>query len=168
MCGGDVTLSMVLDACGAQKGSLYHFFPGGKDELVSAAVKKMHACAVSNVRQCIEETGSAAEGAKRHLMHVAKLIDRPDSGLGMPFLVLAATIGETNASVRTACETAVREIESLFCSQLVSEGVDTKTAKRLSGFALAAIDGSILYARICSNSKPVKLAADMVAELFSH
>ena len=166
--GGDVTLSMVLDACGAQKGSLYHFFPGGKEELVAAAVKKMHACAASNVRQCIEETQSAAEGVKRHLLHVAKLIDRPNSGLGMPFMVLAATIGETNASVRTACETAVKDIDSLFCNQLVSEGLDKKTAKRLTGFALAAIDGSILSARICGNSKPVKLAADMVAEIFSH
>ena len=166
--GGDVTLSMVLEACGAQKGSLYHFFPGGKEELLAAAVKKMHACATSHIRQCIEETQSAAEGARKHLLHIAKLIDRHDSVLGMPFLALAATIGETNESVHTACDAALKEIESLFSNQLVAEGVETKIAKRLSSFAMAAIEGSILFARVRGNSKPVKLAADMITELFSH
>ncbi len=161
-------MSMVLEACGAQKGSLYHFFPGGKEELLAAAVKKMHTCATSHIRQCIDETQSAAEGARKHLLHVARLIDRPDSGLGMPFLALAATFGETNESVHMACQAALKEIESLFASQLVSEGLEAKQAKRLSGFAMAAIDGSILYARVRGNSKPVKLAADMIAELFSH
>ena len=33
----EVSLSNVLTACGANKGSLYHFFPKGKDELVVAA-----------------------------------------------------------------------------------------------------------------------------------
>lgn len=159
---------MVLDACGAQKGSLYHFFPGGKEELVAAAVKKMHNCATSHIRQCIEETQSAAEGARQHLLHIAKLIDQPDSGLGMPFLALAATIGETNTSVHAACDAAVKEIESLFVNQLVAEAVEKRQAKRLAGFAVAAIDGSILYSRVCGNSKPVKLAADMIAEVFSH
>ncbi len=165
--GGDVSLSMVLDACGAQKGSLYHFFPGGKEELVAAAVKKMHACATSHIRQSIEQTRSAAEGMRRHLIQIAKLIDRPDSGLGMPFLVLAATIGETNESVRAACNAALREINSLFYNQLVSEGHATKEARKLADFALAAIEGSILFSRVSGNSKPVKLAAEMIAEMFS-
>ncbi len=166
--GGDVSLSMVLEACGAQKGSLYHFFPGGKDELVTAAVKKMHACATAHIRQCIEETQSAAEGVHKHLLHVAKLVDKPGIlPLGMPFLALAVTIGETNESVHDACNAALKEIESLFSKQLVVEGVETKQAKRLASFAVAAIDGSILFARVRGNSKPVKLAADMIAELFS-
>ena len=165
--GGDVTMSMVLEACGARKGSLYHFFPGGKEELLAAAVKKMHRCATSHVRQCIDRTQSAAEGARQHLLHVAKLIDRPDSGLGMPFLALAATIGESNKSVYLACKAALREIESMLAKQLTSEGREPKQAKRLAAFAVAAIDGSILYSRVCGNSKPVKLAAEVIAELFS-
>ena len=164
--GGDVSLSMVLEACGAQKGSLYHFFPGGKDELVAAAVKKMHDCAATHIRQCIEETQSASAGARKHLLHVAKLIDEPGT-LGMPFLALAATIGEANESVQVACRAALKEIELLFSRQLVVEGTETSEAKRLASFAMAAIDGSILYARVKRNSKPVKLAADMIAELFT-
>lgn len=166
--GGDVTLSMVLEACGAQKGSLYHFFPGGKEELLAAAVKKMHACATRHIRQCIEETQSAAEGARKHLFHVARLIDRPGSRLGMPFLVLAATIGESSDSVHAACDSALKEIESLFANQLVVEGLSTKEAKRLTSFAIAAIEGSILFAHVRGSSKPVKLAAETIAELFSH
>ncbi|MEM7454583.1 MAG: TetR/AcrR family transcriptional regulator [Planctomycetota bacterium] len=165
--GGDVSLSMVLEACGAQKGSLYHFFPGGKEELVAAAVKKMHACAASHIRQCIEETQSTAGGVRKHLLHISRLIDRPDGTLGMPFLALAATIGETNKCVHAACVSAVKEIETLLAGELVSEGFESREAKRLAGFAIAAIDGSILNARVQGSSRPVKLAADMIAELFS-
>ena len=164
-CGGDITLAMVLDACGAQKGSLYHFFPGGKEELLAAAVEKMRDCAMAHLRQCMEESRCASEGIRKHLHFVAKLIDRPDNGLGMPFLALASTIGENSASVQAACDNALREFEKFYSSQLVKDGFSNREAKKLAAFSVATVEGAIQLARLRGSSAPVKLAAEKIAEL---
>ena len=166
-CGGEISLSMVLEACGAQKGSLYHFFPGGKEELFVAAVEKMRGCVLAHLGKCMQESQSAADGIKKHLQFVAKLIDRPNSELGMPFLALGATIGESCKSVQIACEEALKDIESCLSKQLVVDGFSSREAKRLAAFAVAAIEGAILLARLRSNSAPVRLAADTIAALVS-
>ncbi|MEM8736503.1 MAG: TetR/AcrR family transcriptional regulator [Planctomycetota bacterium] len=166
-CGGDVTMSMVLKACRAQKGSLYHFFPGGKEELLVAAVKKMRGFSIDHIQKCLNETDTAAQAIKKHLQFLAKLFDRPDITPGMPYLALAATIGEGNDNVRDACDAAIREIESLYANQLVRDGFSTKEAKNRAAFSVLAVEGAILQARVRGNSSPLKLVAANVVEVFT-
>jgi TetR/AcrR family transcriptional repressor of lmrAB and yxaGH operons len=165
--GADVSLSTILKACDAQKGSLYHFFPGGKEALYAAAVGKMEHCASVHIRQSIDETSSAAEAVQKHLGRLAKLIEQPNSPIGMPFLALAATIGGANEGVRAACEKAVTTIESLFAKQLIKDGFAAKDAKRLASFFVLAVDGAILASRFQGNTKPLKLAAKTLEHLFT-
>lgn len=165
--GGDISLSMVLNACGAQKGSLYYFFPGGKDELLAAAVENMRQCAMTHIQKCMEESQSTVEGIQKHLHFVAKLVDSPESELGMPFLAMAATIGENSTSVRAVCEKALKWFESYFASQLVKEGYSNKEAKNLATMTMISIEGAILLARVRGNSSPIKLAAAQLGDLIS-
>ena len=146
-CGADVSLSTILEACGAQKGSLYHFFPGGKEALYTAAVEKMGLCATTHIQKCIEETDSASEAIQQQLSQLTKLIDQPNSSVGMPFLVLAATIGASNGGVREACENAISSIETLFSKQLIKDGFAAKEAKQLSAFCVLAVDGKYAEGR---------------------
>ena len=166
-CGGDVSLSMILEACRAQKGSLYHFFPNGKEALYAAAVEKMGHCATTHIQKCIEETDSASEAVQQHLRELAKLIDQPNSPVGMPFLVLAATIGASNDGVRIACEKAISSIESLFSKQLIKDGFATRDAKRLATFCVLSVDGAILASRSQGNTQALKLAAKTLGKLFT-
>lgn len=160
-------MSMVLKACGAQKGSLYHFFPGGKEELLVAAIKKMRRYSIEHIQKCIGETDSAAQAIKKHLQFLAKLFDRPSITHGMPYLALAATVGENNESVRKACEAAIKEIQSLYAGQLVKDGFSSKEAKSKAEFSILAVEGAILQARLRGNSAPLKLVASNLIEVLT-
>ena len=157
---------MVLKACNAQKGSLYHFFPGGKEDLLVAAVESMRRCSIDHIRMCLDKSDSAAGAITRHLQFVARLFDRPDATVGMPYLALAATVGAKNPKVRTACNLAIEEIESLYASQLVQDGFESREAKRLSAFSVLAIEGAILQAGVQGTSQPIKLVASRIVQLF--
>ena len=69
--------------------------------------------------------------------------------------------------MKAACEEALKDIESCLSKQLVVDGFSSREAKRLAAFAVAAIEGAILLARLRSNSAPVRLAADTIAALVS-
>lgn len=162
-----MTMSMVLKACGAQKGSLYHFFPGGKEELLVAAVKKMRRCSIDHIQKCIDETDTAAQAIQKHLRFLAKLFDSPDIAPGMPYLALAATVGESSEKVRAACDAAIKEIEALYSKQLVEDGFPSKEAKSRATFSVLAVEGAILQARVRGNSSPIKIVANNVVETFT-
>lgn len=165
--GADVTLSMVLEACDAQKGSLYHFFPGGKNELLAAAVEKMGAYAAADIQQCLEKCDTTAEAIQKHLRRVVRLLDKPDSPIGLPFVTLSATIGTVNEGVREKAEYAISTIESLYASGLIRDGFDTKDAKELATFSTFTVDGAIALSRARGNTKPLKLATAFLGEMFS-
>ena len=166
-CGGDITLSAVLDACSAQKGSLYHFFPGGKDELVAIAVKKMGRCVMDHMQMCVEQSETAADAIQMHLKHVAKLMDQPNSPVGLPFLALAATVGSVNQDARMACKDAILGVETILVKQLVQDGFSSRDAKALASFCASATDGAILRSHAFGDTKPLKLTASLLGKMFS-
>ena len=166
-CGGDVALSSILEACEAQKGSLYHFFPGGKDELLAAATLKQAKCAEEHILMCLDKSMNAAIAIQKHVDFLAALADQSANTIGMPFIALAATIGASNEAVRQACEYAISRIESLFANQLVADGFAKKEAKELASFSIMSIDGAILLTRSHGNSKPLKLVSKRLYRLFS-
>ncbi|MEM7147841.1 MAG: TetR/AcrR family transcriptional regulator [Verrucomicrobiota bacterium] len=166
-CGGDVALSMILQACNAKKGSLYHFFPGGKDQLLTAAVEKMGRCALANVQECIGRTDTAAQAIEMHLLHIAKLSDKPEGFVGLPFLTVAATIGTSSSTINDACFNAIAAIKSVLVKQLVADGFSRKRSNDLAEFSAFAVDGAILASRSRGNTKPLRLAAANLVLLYT-
>ena len=51
-------LAEVLEQSGAPRGSLYHYFPGGKDELAGAALSTASARIEAALASLVERTGS--------------------------------------------------------------------------------------------------------------
>ncbi|QEG23351.1 putative HTH-type transcriptional regulator YxaF [Mariniblastus fucicola] len=158
---------MVLDACEAQKGSLYHFFPGGKDELIAAVVEGISAEATADLKDCIHKAGVLSQAIELHLLHLIERFDRPVSEVGLPFLAMATTLGATNERVRLACMKAIQMLESTYREQLLKEGHGCDSAESLATFLVLAVDGAILLARSRDNSGPLKTASKQLASMLS-
>src|SRR4051812_16603416 len=61
----ETSFSEVLELTGAPRGSIYHHFPGGKDELVASAVDLAGAHAVDLIGRA---AGSSASDITRHFL----------------------------------------------------------------------------------------------------
>ena len=166
-CGNDLSLATILKECEAQKGSLYHFFPGGKDELYVATVKKMGACATGHILKCVDESDNAASAVSKHIRHIARLLERADRPIGLPFSAMASIYGDSNPAVREECEAAISRAQSIIAKRLVQDGFSNHKAKSLALFSILAIDGAILLSNSRGNSNPLKLAATNLEQLLS-
>lgn len=155
----DFALSDVLDSCGAQKGSLYHFFPGGKNELVVAAVEQMSDCALAHVQACLESEDSVADAVYRQVSDLAKLVETQDRPIAIPFSAIAAITGDDNEEVTLACQRALQRLESAFLKALKNDGLKASQAKGVATFIIAAIEGAFLLSRTGRTGKPLRLAA---------
>ena len=59
-------LNDIVDASGAPKGSLYHYFPKGKASIATAAIEEAGLRVARTVTDLAEETGSTAELLRAH------------------------------------------------------------------------------------------------------
>lgn len=155
----DFALSDVLDSCGAQKGSLYHFFPGGKTELVVAAVEHMSDCALAHVQACLESEDSVADAVYKQVSDLVKLVETQDRPIAIPFSAIAAITGDDNEEVTLACQRALERLESAFLKSLKKDGLKASQAKSVAAFIIATIEGAFLLSRTRRTGKPLRQAA---------
>lgn len=156
----EFALADVLDSCGAQKGSLYHFFPKGKGELVVAAVEQMSDCARSHVQRCLDSEASVAAAVYRHVRELAQWLDSPSGHIAIPFSAIATITGDENEDVKLACQSALEGLESAYFERLCSAGMNVKQARSLAAFTVSAIEGAFLLARTRQSGSPLRNTAE--------
>ncbi|HTJ26198.1 MAG TPA: TetR/AcrR family transcriptional regulator [Candidatus Limnocylindria bacterium] len=150
------SLALIGEATGLGKGSLYHFFPGGKEEMASAVLAEIDAWFEQYVFAPLRET------------------ERPDDGIAAMFdavetyfrsgrrvcLVGAFALGETrDRFARRVRAYFTRWIDALRTA-LIRAGRDPACAAALSEEVVAGIQGAIVLARALGDPKAFARAAE--------
>ena len=165
--GVDVSLSSVLQACGANKGSLYHFFPNGKDELLVAAMQQQAECALSSNKAILESSSTTSEAVVKLLQSLAKMVESKDCPEVLPFSAVGATSEEAGTALREICATTLETLQRLYADSLRVEGVSAKTARSLASVIVSTVEGSLLQSRTRRTSLPLKTAAIHLRDFIS-
>ena len=157
--GLDVSLTSVLRACGANKGSLYHFFPEGKEELLVAAMQRQSECALSSNKAFLASSKSTGEAVFRLAKSLATMIESENCPEFLPFSAAGSITDEASEALRTLCAETLESLERLYADSLREEGLPTKLAKSLASVIISTIEGALLQARTRGTSLPLKNAA---------
>lgn len=155
-------LAEVLAKSGAPRGSLYHYFPGGKEQMAVETLDR----ASAQIRDAIVEllaTGSAPEALRAYGQIARRRLERSDFAEGCPVgnTALEASVG--SPSVRAACDRAFREWEDVISEALVRDGIDAADAGKLATFILATFEGALLVARARRDVAPLVDATEQLA-----
>ncbi|MEM1067308.1 MAG: TetR/AcrR family transcriptional regulator [Planctomycetota bacterium] len=161
----DVSLSSVLTACGANKGSLYHFFPEGKSELLVAAMERQAECALGSNRNCLSESKSTGDAVFRLLRSLAGMMESEGCPEFLPFSAAGAICDESNEACREVCASTLDSLQCLYVDSLRGEGVPTKVAKSLASVIISTVEGALLQSRTQRSSSPLRAAATHLRDL---
>lgn len=156
-------LTEILTESKAPKGSLYYYFPGGKEQLGEEALRY----AADSLMGTLEELAKSNQTAPSLLLAFASLLAdwMKQSGYqdGCP---MATTILETvpaSAGITAAAFEAFSSWRGAFGKLLERDGMSSDEARRLSSLAVAALEGSLIQARIERSDAPILEAAALVA-----
>jgi TetR/AcrR family transcriptional repressor of lmrAB and yxaGH operons len=159
-------LSDILARSGAPKGSLYHYFPGGKAELGEAAVRQASATVTATLSQLRDQSPDAAELIRSYVELIASWMRKSNWRDGCP---IATTLLETAGDlplVSAAGREAFADWTAVLSSALDSEGVDPADARRLGRFAISALEGALIQAKVERDAAPLLEARDELAAVF--
>ncbi|MGA7070110.1 TetR/AcrR family transcriptional regulator [Bradyrhizobium sp.] len=149
------SFSEILEASGAPRGSLYHHFPGGKDELVLAALELAAKQALGVLDRLSGR--SASEVAEAFLSLWRSVLARSDFSAGCA--VVAVTVAAESPNLRARAAEILRGWREKLATLFVEGGIPKKKARALAASLVAACEGAVILARAEHSFEPFDLVA---------
>jgi AcrR family transcriptional regulator len=157
-------LAEVLQRSEAPRGSLYHYFPGGKEQLAVEALER----ASAQIRGALEDligAGSSPDAIRAYGQMAVRRLLASDFAEGCPVGNTALEVSVGSPAVRAACDRAFREWEEVIANGLVADGIAPADATVLATFILSTFEGALLVARARRDTAPMAEAAEQLASL---
>jgi TetR/AcrR family transcriptional regulator, lmrAB and yxaGH operons repressor len=142
------SFSRITQRTGLGKGSLYHFFPGGKEEMAATVLAEIDAWFIENIFEPLER--HAPEVAIAQMWTEVEAYFQSGQRI---CLVGAFALDATRERFAPSIERYfTRWIEALG-STLIRSGRDTDTAKNLAEDIVLSLQGALVLARAMRNNK---------------
>src|ERR1700742_155722 len=138
----------VLEHSGAPRGSAYHYFPGGRTQLLCEAIDY----AGEYVGAKIANAESGLDALDGLVAYYRKQLQRSDYRAGCPVVAVTVEAGDPAKPDQTTpvidrAAAAFTRWTDLIAQQLVADGVSAARAEELAMLTTTAIEGAIIVAR---------------------
>lgn len=161
---GATSIDRVLAHSGAPRGSVYHYFPGGRVQLIEEAV----ALAGEFISGLIEAATQAADPLDAVEAFFALWRERligSDFRSGCPIVAVAVEVNdEAPQLARSAAAVFTRWTDAL-AGMFVRHGLPPERGQRLAAFIIAAVEGAVIMCRAQQSIAPLEAAAAEIHDL---
>ena len=141
------SLKHVTAAAQAPTGSLYHFFPGGKDELAAEVITTSGAAYRELFEAIADAAASPGDAVSDFFDGAALVLEETDFIDPCPIGTVAREVASTNEPLRAATERVFQSWIDAATTRLAAAGVAGEEARRLATTFVAALEGSFVLAR---------------------
>lgn len=151
----------VLERSGAPRGSIYHHFPEGKDQLIDAAIELAGDRALG-VLDAVE--GAPPIEVTRYFLDLWRQV-LVRSNLQAGCAVLAVTVATDSPDLLDHAASIFRAWRGRLAELYVTGGLDPAAAARLAVTVVAASEGAVVVSRAERSLEPFELVVEQLLEL---
>lgn len=160
---GATGIKAVLAAAAAPYGSLYHFFPGGKQELGVAAL----AHGGERYRALLESVyppgADVVETTADSFAQAADVLEETDYGYACPISTIALEVADSDERMRAAAADAFESWLEVLEQRFTAAGMTVERAREVAVEIFCLIEGAVLLARTTRSPAPVHIAGRSAA-----
>lgn len=140
-------LNQIVKESGAPKGSLYYYFPEGKESIAEEAIRSVTGIVVQRIRENLGAVEDPAAAVRAFAEGIAHHIEASGFQSGGPLTTVALETATSSPRLNEVCRAAYEEMRQAFAEKLLSAGFVSEQAETLSITILAALEGGILLSR---------------------
>lgn len=160
-----VGLNEILKACNISKGSLYHHFPNGKEELLIACLQSLNEEITKDIVEIFDQYPTTQEATNAM---ISKLIDNFEAEgtlTGYTFSSMVSEMASLSDSVRNACAKLYSEIETIYFHKLVADGFSNDEASSTALMMTASIEGGMLLCLTHKATEPLQVISQVLPQI---
>ncbi|MDA7027157.1 TetR/AcrR family transcriptional regulator [Bacillus sp. CLL-7-23] len=155
-------LNQIVKESGAPKGSLYHYFPNGKEELAIEAVTYTGKIIEDIIQNNMEKVSDPIEAIQLFIQETASQFDYTESIQGIPVGLLASETALISEPLRIACMKVFKRWEGAFTRKLLQNGFSEEKASKLGTLINSMIEGGIILCLTSKDKTPLLLIAEQI------
>lgn len=157
-------IKAILAESEATYGSLYHFFPGGKEELGVAAIR----AGGDTYRQLVEamypEGSDVVAATHGFFQGAAAVVEATGFADACPIATVALEVANTSEPMRQAAADAFGSWLEVLTDRFTAAGVEPTRARELAVELFCAVEGAFLLSRTLRSTEPLEIAGRASAD----
>ena len=158
-------VSAIVKETSIPKGSLYHHFPGGKEELAAASVARSGHAIVRWLDELASSSGDPVRAMRAFCDNYIEQLQASDYRLGCPLATIALEAAADVDAVHQACAEAFDGITELFEQRLRGAGLSKKKAHDVAELTVASIEGALMLAKARRDAHAIEVVRDQLTKI---
>jgi len=153
-------LNDIVEASGAPKGSLYHYFPAGKSSIAVAAVEEAGRRVAATLTSLAAECATAADTLVAHAKLLAGWMKKSGFRDGCPITTVLLELAPQDRAVSEAGRKVYAARIAIMTDKLIADGYPPDRARRLAILIVSALQGALIQSRVERSGAPILIAAE--------
>ena len=158
-------LNQIIRESGSPKGSLYYYFPGGKQELAVEALRWVGAVVEQRIQDHLSRYNEPVQAISSFLRLIGESIQQTGFCSGGPLTTVALESAAVHPQLRETCEEIYLGWQECFASCLRRHGYEPNQAWLTAGTIVVVIEGATVRCRISHSIQPMEQAAECIGRI---
>ncbi len=157
-------VKQIVETAAAPFGSLYHFFPGGKEQLGAEAVRWSGAIYGQLLPAVFDQAPDLVAGVEAFFAGAAEHLQETDFADACPIATVALEVSSASEPLREACAEVFDGWIDAGTERFVAGGLSPEQARMFTLAMLAGLEGAFVLARALRSTEPLLAAGTQAAE----
>ncbi len=156
-------VKQIVTEAKAPFGSIYHHFPGGKEELGAEAIRRSGALYELLIPAVFDPAPDLVSAVRAFFAGAAAHLEDSEYEDACPIATVALEISSTSEPMREACAEVFESWIAAGLPRFTAEGLDEATSRELVIGMIAALEGAFVLARATRRTEALSVAGELTA-----
>lgn len=158
-------LNQIIKESGSHKGSLYYYFPGGKEELAVESIQLSCELIENKIRKSMEMFDDPIEAIQALIKEVSKEINQLTDIIPSSVSLLALETSLISETLRGVCQRTFKTWENGYTEKLIKSGYNQEKAEEMGVVIQLMMEGALISSLTKNDSAPLNYVAKHIAVL---
>jgi AcrR family transcriptional regulator len=156
-------VKQIVAEASAPFASLYHFFPGGKEELGAEVIRASGALYGLLIDEFFPPGCDPVRATRAFFAAAGETLRESDYADACPIATVALETASTSEPLREACAEVFESWIELAAARMREAGLGPRRARTLAISLLGALEGAFVLARALRSPEPLRAAGEAAA-----
>jgi AcrR family transcriptional regulator len=156
-------VKQIVAAAQAPFGSVYHFFPGGKEQLGAEAIRHSGALYEQLIRAVFDPAPDVVTATRAFFAGAAAHLAETGYEDACPIATVALEVSSSSEPMREACADVFESWIAAGARRHEQAGIAAERARELTIAMIAALEGAFVLARALRSTEPLSIAGELAA-----
>jgi AcrR family transcriptional regulator len=153
-------VKQIVASANAPFGSLYHFFPGGKEQLGAEVIRRSGALYIELFASIAGGAPDAVTAVRDFFNGAAETLSETDYADACPIATVALEVASTNEPLRQATAEVFDSWIAAASEYFAAAGIPRPQARALAFSMLCLLEGAFVFSRAMRSAEPLQAAGE--------